>query len=239
MLNRISTGPPAKDLAPWPSFIAACDECHVVREADHRIANHLTLLAGFVRLKSAGLTDDMAALGSREVRLLLQGICAQLETVAHMHRALLAETQVFPDLGQYLHSVCDGFSSVLAGRIALIEALGADCHLSAGSVLPVTQIVSEAITNAIKHARPLGDGCVITVGCRKADGGRLVVEIADNGWGLPDRFDPATDGGLGFRLIRGLASQAGARLAFRSGTGGLVVELNLPAAPDLEPLGER
>jgi two-component sensor histidine kinase len=96
----------------------------------------------------------------------------------------------------------------------------------ADQATPVALIVSELVTNALKYAHPTGVAGRIQVSCRSVGGG-LVVEVTDDGVGLSETFDPHTDGGLGFRVVRGLARQLGAKLVYESGGIGLTVRLLL------------
>jgi two-component sensor histidine kinase len=64
--------------------------------------------------------------------------------------------------------------------------------------------------------------------CQQNAAGNLVIEIADDGIGLPENFDPKTDGGLGFRIVRSLASQLGATIHFDSSELGTSVRLEMP-----------
>ena len=85
-------------------------------------------------------------------------------------------------------------------------------------------LTSEAIINALKHAHPAGVRGEITVSCRKI-GRECMLVIEDDGVGLPDGFNPATDGGLGFRTMRQLAQQLKARLNHQSTPLGLRTEV--------------
>ena len=95
------------------------------------------------------------------------------------------------------------------------------------------------VSNAIKRSHPEGP---VTVTARR-EGGRVLVEVADDGPGLPEdrlevvfeelRADPGrTEGsGLGLFLARNVmrAQHADVRLRNREG-GGLVAIVDLPAA---------
>jgi two-component sensor histidine kinase len=90
--------------------------------------------------------------------------------------------------------------------------------------------------NAVKYAHPSGVGTQIHIDCSRAADGSTVIEIGDDGVGLPEGFDPQTDGGMGLRLIRALARGLGAKLKIESDSLGLSFFLTLPsggAANDL------
>jgi len=55
-----------------------------------------------------------------------------------------------------------------------------------------------------------------------------VVEVSDDGVGLPESFDPATDGGLGFQLMRALAAGLDAELEFEHNSLGVCARILKP-----------
>jgi len=200
------------------------------READHRFANHLALLAGFVRLKAADLARQPVEPTTDGVQLLLEGVRAQIEAIADLHRSLASGSRFGrADLKEQLHKVCAPFSSLVGGRIALIEDVSPDCQVSPDRVLPVTQIVSEIITNAIKHAYPPGQSGTILVRGRADEAGTIVIEILDEGPGFPEGFDARSNRGLGFVMVGALAKQLGGRVEFDSEHAGLRFRLTLPS----------
>jgi len=200
------------------------------READYRFANHLSLLSGFVRLKAADLARQPVEPTLEDVRLLLESVRGQIEAMARLHRSLaLGVHGARADLGEHLHDICAPMSLLLAGRILLIEDLAPGCQVRPDRILPVSQIVVEVVSNAVKHAYPAGRGGRILVTGRRDLAGDVVVEVADDGPGLPDGFNPDTDSGLGFHLIRALAARMAAQVEFEARHVGLRFRLTLPA----------
>jgi two-component sensor histidine kinase len=199
-------------------------------EANHRFANHLALLSGFVRLKAADIARQPLQPTVEDVQLLLESFRGQIEAMARLHRSLaVGVPSAGADLGEHLHDICAPMSLLMAGRIALIEEVSPGCRVRPDQVLPVTQIVVEAITNAVKHAYPAGRSGKIRVRGRRARNGAVVIEIVDHGPGFPDGFDAAKDSRLGFHLIRALARQLEALVEFESRRVGLCFRLTLPA----------
>ena len=203
-------------------------------EAQHRIANNLALIAGYTRLQASRLDKAGAPLSAREACIALEEVANRIETVGELHR-LLSDSpgregggEVGIDLGQFLAKLCGSLMRTVsfAGDTTISHRDGGGCMVRPDQATPVALIVSELVTNALKYAHPAGVAGRILVSCRQGARG-LVVEVADDGVGLSEGFDPQTDGGLGFRVVRGLARQLGATLAYEATGVGLTVRLSL------------
>lgn len=117
----------------------------------------------------------------------------------------------------------------------LVEDFELGCRVTAEQILPVTQIVTEVITNALKHAAGDGRGGLLMARLRKGEAGSAAIEIIDHGPGFPSAFNPATDGGLGLRVVRALTVQLEATASFSSTANGVRFRLTIPLAENDEP----
>lgn len=202
-----------------------------VREAHHRITNNLSMIAGYARLQAASLDRNGAPVDAKDAWLMLEDVAARIEAVGRLHR-LLAQTggEGSIDLGDYLGETCSTLVTNLApaGKVELTTDFRGGCVARTDNVLPLALIVSEVVTNAIKYAHPSGVVGRIEASCRPAPAGGTLLEIRDDGVGLPDGFDPKVDGGLGFRIVRALAEQLQAQWGYDSEGLGLRFHLLLP-----------
>ena len=207
------------------------DDLH--KEANHRIANNLASIAGLVRLHAAEASSRLSDLYTgADVRGLLNEIGSRIETVGRLHR-LLSETpaDTSVNLGAYIAETAEALVGSLSDESHVrLSARGMqDCFLNPDQAVPVALIVSELITNAIKHAHPAGAPGKIAVRCWTTMTGGVYVEVEDDGVGLPENFDPWKNGGLGLEIIRGLSQQLDAKLMFDADGIGLRVRLAVPA----------
>lgn len=200
-------------------------------EADHRIANHLTMVNGICRIQASALRRRRVPLTGAEAGAILDGIGAKVQAISLLHRRLArAEANSALPLGQYLRDLLTGITEALAdGTLVEFEILGSrDCVVDAKRTVTIGLIVCELVTNAMKHAHPSGIAGRLWVRCGGTDS--LIVEVEDDGVGLPEGFDPKTATGLGFNTMRALAAQLGATFDFRNTGLGLVAELRVPVA---------
>jgi two-component sensor histidine kinase len=204
----------------------------MVAEANHRIANSLTLLVSMVRMQSVAVKKKQELMTSADVRLMLDGIAARINTISQLHRIL---SRVGADgvisLRPHLEEVTTALVAALNSPEQQVRAMhsGGDCIVLMRHVQPIVLILCEAFINAMKYAHPAGVSLVMLVDCTVGADGRLVVTISDDGVGLPEGFDPHTSGGLGFRVMRSLAAEIGGELQIQSTHLGLTFRLSMPA----------
>lgn len=201
-------------------------------EANHRIANSLAVLASLLRMQCWNLTCGNEPMGAKQVRQILEEMGGRIETVGRLHRLLASAGEAAEiDLADYLNDVATSMVSALsaAGQCRLVFAADCRCIVPVENALPLGLVVGEALTNALKYAHPARVTGKIAVTCRRDPSGAIRIEVVDDGVGLPEGFDPATSGCLGFRIMRLLGTQLGARIAFDSTPLGLAVRIELPA----------
>jgi serine/threonine-protein kinase RsbW len=100
-------------------------------------------------------------------------------------------------------------ASVAAVRRSLVEDLEAR-EVSPAVIDEAEIVVSELVSNAIRHARPLGDGNLRVHW--KVKGGVVEVEVTDGGGESAPRPAPRTvwaPSGRGLRIVRSLAHEWG------------------------------
>ncbi len=202
-----------------------------VAEANHRIANNLMLVASLLRTHARSVSSQPHTFTGEEVRLLLEEVGGRIESIGRLHGLLAhGDGNAAIDVATYVRDISEAtVSSIASSRAAYLSHTSTQaCFLLPKQALQLGLIVGELVTNAVKYAHPTGVTGRIAVGCRRAKGA-IVVEVADDGVGLPEGFDPATSGGLGFRLVRSLVEQLGAKLVYESTGTGLSVRLYVPA----------
>jgi signal transduction histidine kinase len=177
----------------------------------------LTMLARTLRQKLAGRGAPEAELAAE----LTNSLEAAREQVRSLSRGLFAVHLEGRDLVSALEDLAE----------EVCESFSLDCRVEADAGLVIAEgrlatnlfrIGREALNNAVIHAR----ATTIRIQLRR-QGARIVLEVEDDGVGLPAEAE--SGGGLGFRIMRDRAGLIGAELTVEPGAaGGTRVRCSVP-----------
>ena len=193
----------------------------LLHEINHRIKNNLQVIASLINLQA-----DRAQLP--ETRRELASISRRVSALNLVHEQLHpALTDGAIDLATYLEELCANLPAVHghADRRVRIQSRMESMMVKADAAVPVGLIVSEALTNSLKHAFPHGGGGKVQITLERDGPNRAVLELADDGVGLPGADNRRE--GVGLNLIEALAGQTGGELAWW-GHGGTTLRLSFP-----------
>jgi len=196
-------------------------------EGDHRIANNLASLSGIIRLQSAAIRKGGKSYRAEDVCSILQDLGMRIEVTARLHKYLAnSPAGSTIDLGRFIRDVCESLE-LLAPTGQLVLKVGCRClaAVEAGVALPIGLLIAELVTNSAKYGHPTGLPVKIALECETQSNGGFTLRFEDDGVGLPENFDPSSDGGLGFRLMRAMADHLKATLTFNHDELGLRCEL--------------
>jgi PAS domain S-box-containing protein len=204
--------------------IAAAREL-LVREADHRIKNSLQLVSSLLTVQLRGVEDPAA-------QDALRGAIARVGAIAASHLALQDSKNLTDlDLAITLRDICTHFAQ-LHPAITILCHPSPSLMLDADRAIPLGLVVSEVLTNALRHAFPGRDSGTVIVDASQTET-HLTIRVTDNGAGMSPN---AQGSGLGSRIIRSLASQLAATIQTDSTPHtGTTVTLRLPLTQETIP----
>jgi len=173
----------------------------LLSELQHRIKNHLQLLGAMLAFHARAATNERIKARLEEAGQRLQVIAASYDN--------LYEPGARIDMREHLRKLCDFVEKGIAAD-ARIVLESADLRWSLDTVIPLSLIANELLTNAVKH---LPEGRTLDVAVRlERAGERMRLTIDSRANTLPDGFQ--VDGsGLGLRLAGVLAKQLGGSLS--------------------------
>ncbi len=100
-----------------------------------------------------------------------------------------------------------------------------DALVNIGQALPLGFILTELVSNCLKHAFPGGQKGEVKVTFRKDENSGMVLSVSDDGIGFPEHVTVETPETLGLRLVQMFARQINADLEIphNGGTGSCVL----------------
>jgi two-component sensor histidine kinase len=205
---------------------AALDQRTVLlHELDHRVKNNLQLISSLMQMQ-ARRSDDPA------VKLALGGMIERLNAVATVHRRLFQSEDVARfDLSEFVRDLV----ADLAGQAGRPE-LSFVCRLApaqvpAAKAASLALLIGELVTNALRHAFPVGRAGRVTITIVKNNEG-LRIEIADDGVGMGGDSGLAADEiqGFGLTIVELLGRQLQARITREDAVPGVRTTIVLPLA---------
>jgi PAS domain S-box-containing protein len=194
-----------------------------LREVQHRVKNHLSMIVSMIRLQSRtqGATEHFETLARRVESL--QILYDELSSRRGENRDAVA-------LGAYLSRVADAIAH-LDGRSGVrVDVEVAAFTVPMETAVRVGLIISEALTNALKHAFEGREAGLLRLRVEELPDRGIRVAVIDDGVGLPDGVDLAAGTGLGSRLVVSLARSLDAELRVDTGPAGTAVTLDVPPA---------
>ena len=153
-------------------------------ELQHRISNNLQLVAALLHLETAHVGDQCAKKALNEAS-------KRLAMIGRIHRNLYDPHGSEIDFGVFLRTLCDDVISAWSARNVDCNVKSIEVILPPEQSIPIALIATELMTNSLEHGlncRPRG---VINVEVRRDGGNAIVLEVADDGNGLPDLLDAA------------------------------------------------
>ncbi len=185
----------------------------LLKEIHHRVKNNLQIISSLLNLQSEAIRDS-------EDRSLFRDSQDRIRSMALIHEKLY-QTDDFAhvDFQQYLKSLLASlFRSYRLPQVACVEHIE-DIRLNIDAAIPCGLIVNELVTNALKHAFPDGQAGEVCVAFFRNSEGRLVLEVSDNGVGMPASTDAEMKEQLGLELVSILTKQIDGQLAVEHGHG--------------------
>ncbi len=182
-----------------------------MQEIHHRVKNNLQVVASLLNLQASRIRLP-------EAKAEFQSARDRVRALATVHRHLYAHGEINTiNMRVFLTDLCGPLLQAMGQSIDERITLDIDApelQMTSDQAVPLSLIVTEAVTNAIKYGFPdeRRGTIFIKLTCQDDD---VVLEIKDNGIGIPAgqvETEAGMRDGIGIRLIRGFARQLDATL---------------------------
>jgi PAS domain S-box-containing protein len=176
----------------------------LLREIHHRVKNNLASIISLIGLQVASLSDPTTI-------FMLRDLETRIQSMALVHESLyLSEDLARINFGNYTEKLTRHlFDIYVTGAKIRCRIEMGDVTMPIETAIPCGLVMTEIITNSLKYAFPKtfsckeirGKSCSITLTLRREDSNYLL-NIADNGIGIPERTDVTVTRTLGLYLIK-------------------------------------
>lgn len=198
--------------------IAVTQQELAMQEIHHRVKNNLQIVASLLNLQASRIRVPA-------VKAEFQAAGDRVRALATVHRHLYAHGEVHTiNMRSFLLELCGHLFRAVGeteGDRLKLEVEAPELEMSSDQAVPLSLIVTEAVTNAIKYAYPAGRRGVISVRLSRIQD-TVELEIRDDGIGIPAgraETDAGTRDGIGIQLINGFSRQLRATLEVEQGAG--------------------
>lgn len=172
----------------------------LLREIHHRVKNNLQVISSLFSLQRER-TDNP------ELGMLLDESQTRVQSIALVHEQLYLSADLAAiDLDRYLRTLVSAVRSSYGADAVEIDASAQGVVLDVEQAVPCALLTCELISNSIKHAFGGGPGKV-WVRAERDEQGYCVLEVRDDGRGIPEDFDWKSVRSLGLRLVQALTRQ--------------------------------
>ena len=183
--------------------LALAEKEGLLTEIHQRIRNNLQVISSLINLQTSEVKDP-------DAQRIVQQTQSRIEALALVHDNL----HNYPD---HMHIAVEEYVNELVGSLFATYRVPADqirytvnapgVLIGLDTAVSFGLIVSELVTNAIKHAFPDKREGVIAITIVKDDGNRVVVSVKDNGIGIGDRYCSGEKRSIGLMLVSTLVDR--------------------------------
>lgn len=172
----------------------------LLQEIHHRVKNNLQVITSLLRMQSGNSVSE-------ETKKHFEGAINRIMTMALVHQKMYEKDNLGEiKLGEYLNSLINDLNSSTSSEFKIsFDILTSVEKVGMKSIVPLALIVTELVTNSIKHAFNENDKepkIKLVIGEIDADSGFFTVNYSDNG-----KWKPNDETSFGTELIEMLTEQ--------------------------------
>ncbi|WJI08933.1 PAS domain S-box protein [Methanobacterium sp. CWC-01] len=191
------------------------DKDILMKEIHHRVKNNLMIMASLLNMQSRYIEDEVA-------KDIFKDSQSRAKTMALIHEKLYQSKELKKlDAQDYMESLArDIYHAYIKDPQRIQLDLEVEQHmLDINTVIPLGLILNEILTNTFKYAFPGDSEGVVNVRFKGKENKQFLLEVADDGIGLPPDFPDKKTDSLGMRLIHSLTEQIMGELEINSDHG--------------------
>ncbi|WGH78286.1 sensor histidine kinase [Jannaschia ovalis] len=207
-------------------------------EMQHRVKNHLQMVASMIRMQSRDETSGKGGYGLLARRV--EALALLYDEFSHPPQGRRERRYDVVSAGSYVSRVAATVGALDGRRNVRVNVDSDPVYMRTERAAQLGLLTSEVVSNTLQHAFDGRIEGVVDVSLKQMGGDRVRLQISDDGVGMGDTNWPE-EGNLGARIVRGLAQQLGGEVNVISTGSGTVITLDFDNVLDtsLEADGTR
>lgn len=198
----------------------------LLQEVHHRVKNNLAVVSSMLEMQAAKEEeqDPHIATEIREAERRIRSMAAVHEELYRSDS--FGAINVQSHFERLAHEIISTFPD--AAKVTL-NVKTDECRLSLEKAIPVSLILNELLTNAMKYAFVGTTEYIITIQM-EYDRANTVLTVSDSGVGFPDKYDPEQATTLGIRMVKTFVEyQLDGSYEIATGPGGTTWTIRFPS----------
>lgn len=175
----------------------------LLKEIHHRVKNNMQIIASLLRIQAADIKDE-------KIQAIFNGIHDRIRSMAVLYEMLYQSKDMAKvDLSEYIRRLTTHLVSMYRAGLGPISLKldVKDVYLDVKRAIPCGLIITELVSNSLKHAFPDGKKAEIAVEMHPDKGKKYTLVVKDDGVGFPEGADFRNTKSLGMKLVVDLVKQ--------------------------------
>ncbi|MCK5198543.1 MAG: sensor histidine kinase, partial [Spirochaetales bacterium] len=183
---------------------------------NHRVKNNLNVIISLLSLKADSIASEEDAIAAfNESRDLVY-------SMAMVHEELYQSSD-FTEINvkDYIENLAARMIEIYQPFVEIKYKLGiADLNMDINTAIPCGMILTELVTNALKHAfNDKKENGLLEISCMKLGTEDFQITVKDNGSGLPNDIDIQNPESSGLQLVKVLTIQIDGQISVKTENG--------------------
>ena len=168
----------------------------MIQEVHHRVKNNLQTIAGLLRMQSRRVKSE-------EARQALDEALSRILSVAVIHEFLSSASSNIINIKEVSQRIITQFQQGIINpeQDIRLELTGESIYLPARQATACSLIINELLQNSIEHGFAQKQAGFVRLNLEDS-GDEVIINVIDNGDGLPPDFQMGTADSLGLQIIK-------------------------------------
>ncbi|MFA6403997.1 MAG: histidine kinase dimerization/phosphoacceptor domain -containing protein [Salinivirgaceae bacterium] len=187
----------------------------LIKEIHHRVKNNLQIISSIINLQSMRIKN-------KAVNEIFDEMQRRILAISSIHQKLYqSESVASINMDEYLTEVVESIHTAFSNPqiIVAYEIEIKNVSMDIDAAISIGLIVNELTTNAYKYAFTENLYNLLTIKLLNTSENHFVLEVHDNGKGLPEGFNLSKSNSLGLRMVSLLTRQLNGIISISNSPG--------------------